>query len=198
MLSQDVHSALDALHGYIRRHVAAGYLTADEIARYACEVFADELDPAVLRHHAARYTREAVAEHRAEQATWPPVTDNDRLDAAFAALERAGIVCRQNFSCCGTCGAAEIWEEMAAVEESGAPVIGYAFFHIQDTEAAVEGDGLYLSYGSVVEGPDAAEAVGRAVVEALEAKGLTTVWDGHWSRRIFVQIDWRRRLPSGE
>ncbi len=190
---QDVYAALDELHGYVRRHVVAGYLAPDEIARFACEVFADELDPAVLRHHAARYVREIAAEYRAEQSAWPPVTDNERLDAAFAALERAGIVCRQNFSCCGTCGAAEIWDEMAAVEDAGAPVLGYAFFHLQDTEAAVEGDGLYLSYGAVVEGAEGAEAVGRAVVAALEAKGLTTVWDGHWSRRIFVQLAWQRR-----
>lgn len=190
---QDVYAALDELHGYVRRHISAGYLAPDEIARFACEVFADELDPAVLRHHAARYTRELMVDHRAEQASWPVVTDNERLDAAFAALERAGIVCRQHFSCCGTCGAAEIWDEMAAVEEAGAPVLGYAFFHVQDTEAAVEGDGLYLSYGAVGEGAEAAEAVGRAVVEALEAKGLTTVWDGHWSRRIFVGLEWQRR-----
>lgn len=193
MTTRDVYDALDELHGYVRRHVAAGYLAPAEITRFACEVFADELDPAVLRHHAARYTGEAVAEHRAEQASWPAVTDNDRLEAAFAALERAGIICRQNFSCCGTCGAAEIWDEMAAVEEAGAPVAGYAFFHVQDTEAAVEGDGLYLSYGSVGEGAEAAEAVGRAIVDALEAKGLITVWDGHWSRRIFVQLAWQRR-----
>lgn len=193
MPTADVYVALDELHGYIRHHIAAGYLEPDEIARYACEVFAEDLDPAVLRHHAGRYTREALAEHRAEQATWPAVTDNERLDAAFAALERAGIICRQNFSCCGTCGAAEIWDELAAVDHAGAPAVGYAFFHIQDTEAAVEGAGLYLSYGAVGEGAAAAEAVGRAVVDALEAKGLTTVWDGHWSRRIFVQIEWRRR-----
>lgn len=193
MTTQDVYAALDELHGYVRRHVAAGYLTPDEITRFACEVYAEEIDPAVLRHHAARYTREAVAERRAEQAAWPPVTDNDRLDAAFAALEREGVVCRQHFSCCGTCGAAEIWDEIAATAEAGAPAIGYAFFHMQDTEMAVEGEGLYLSYGAVAEGAEATEAIGRAVVAALEAKGLTTVWDGHWSRRIFVPLDWQRR-----
>lgn len=193
MPTQDVYAALDELHGYVRRQVAAGYFAPDEVARFACEVFADELDPAVLRHHAARYTREAVIEHRAEQYTWPAVTDNERLDAAFAALEREGVVCRQNFSCCGTCGAAEIWDELAAVEEAGASALGYAFFHVQDTEAAVEGRGLYLSYGAVADGAAAAEAVGRAVVAALEARGLITVWDGHWSRRIFVQLEWRRR-----
>lgn len=189
----DVYSALDELHAYIRRHIVTGYLDDAAITSCAAEVFADDLDPAVLRHHAQRYTRELLAEHRAEQACWPAVTDCERLDAAFAALERAGIVCRQHFSCCGSCGAAAIWGEMAAAEEAGLAVRGYAFFHMQDTEAAVEGDGLYLSYGAVAEGPGPAEAVGRAVVEALEAKGLDTVWDGEWTRRIYVPLDWKRR-----
>lgn len=193
MTIQDVYSALDELHGYIRRHIVTGYLEPADITIFASEVFAEELDPVVLRHHAQRYTRELLAEHRAEQMCWPAVTDCERLDAAFAALERAGIVCRQNFTCCGSCGAAEIWGEMAAAEEAGACVRGYAFFHMQDTEAAVEGDGLYLSYGAVAEGPAPAEAVGRAIVDALEAKGLDTVWDGQWTRRIFVPMEWRRR-----
>jgi hypothetical protein len=193
MTTQDVYAALDELHGYIGHHIAAGFLHPDDIAAFAAEAFADELDPAVLRHHVQRYTAAILAARRAEQARWPAVTDCDRIDAAFAALERAGVVCRQNFSCCGSCGAAEIWDEMAAAEEAGLAVRGYAFFHMQDTEAAVDGHGLYLSYGAVAEGPAAAEAVGRAVVDALEAKGLDPLWDGEWTRRIFVPIDWKRR-----
>jgi hypothetical protein len=194
MTVMDVSTVLDELHSYIRRHVVAGYLQPAEIAAFAAEVFADELDEVVLRHHARRYTSAILAEQRAEEATWPAVTDCDRLDAAFAALEREGVVARQQFSCCGSCGAAEIWGEMAAAEEAGLAVRGYVFFHLQDTEAAVEGEGLYLSYGAVAEGPEAAEAIGRAVMDALEAKGLDPVWDGEWTRRIFVPIEWRRRL----
>lgn len=193
MVTHDVYATLDELHGYIRRHLLAGFLDPIAIVGFAEELFAEDLDQAVLAHHAARYTREILAELRAEALLWPAVTDNDRLDAAFGALEREGIVCRQNFSCCGSCGASEIWDEMAAAEEAGGPVRGYAFFHVQDTEAAVEGGGLYLSYGAVAGSPEATEAVGRAVCDALEAKGLDAVWDGTWDRRIFVPLDWRRR-----
>ena len=193
MTIQDVHTALDELHGYIRLHIAAGFFDPADIAGYAVEAFADELDPAVLRHHATRYTCEILAEQRAEQRAWPAITDCERLDAAFAALEREGVICRQNFSCCGSCGASEIWDEMAAAEEAGLPVQGYAFYHMQDTEAAVQGDGLYLSYGAVADGSEPAEAVGRAVVEALERKGLDPIWDGQWTRRIFVPLHWQRR-----
>lgn len=193
MTLQDVYTALDELHGYLRRHIAAGYLDPADIAHFAAGAFADEVDPAVLRHHIQRFSREILADQIAEQRAWPAVTDCERLDAAFAALEREGVVCRQNFSCCGACGAAEIWGEMAAVEESGAVVRGYTFFHMQDTEDAVAGEGLYLSYGAVAEGAAAAEAIGHAVVAALEAKGLDPAWDGQWTRRIYVPLEWRRR-----
>jgi hypothetical protein len=193
MTIQDVYTALDELHDYIRQHIAGGFFDPADIAGFAADAFADELDPAVLRHHASRYVCDALAEHEAEQKLWPAVTDCERLDAAFAALEREGIVGRQNFSCCGTCGAAEIWDEMAAVEEAGLRVRGYAFYHMQDTEAAVRGEGLYLSFGAVAEGSEPAEAVGRLVVDALERKGLDPLWDGQWTHRIFVPIDWKRR-----
>lgn len=193
MMVREVDAALDELYCYIQRQVVMGYLKPDEIAGLATELFADELDSAVLGYHARRFVRAIREERQAEQARWPVVTDCERLDAAFAGLERAGIVCRQHFTCCGSCGAAAIWDEMAAAEERGVRVRGYAFFHAQDTEAVMAGDGLFLSYGAVAEGPAAVEAIGHAVVEALEAKGLETAWDGQWTRRIFVAMDWKRR-----
>jgi hypothetical protein len=57
----------------------------------------------------------------------------------------------------------------------------------------VRGEGLYLSFGAAAEGSEPAEAVGRLVVDALECKGLDPLWDGQWTHRIFVPIDWKRR-----
>lgn len=133
--------------------------------------------------------RAILAAHLAEQATWPAITDCDRLDAAFAALEASGIVCRQNFSCCGTCGAYEIWDEAAALEAAGTPVRGYAFYHVQDTESAVRGYGLYLNYGAAAEGEAAALAIAGEIVAALQQRGLRVDWNGQWSRRIGVALD---------
>lgn len=49
---------------------------------------------------------------------------------------------RQNFTCCQTCGLAEIDDEIEVVRAEGRPVRGYAFFHQQDTAGAVEGGSL--------------------------------------------------------
>ena len=196
MTSPDIHAVLDEIHGYIRRDIATGFESPDEIVDSVVELLSDEADSAVLRPYARRMAGEVLAEQLAEQATWPEVTDCDRLDAAFAGLEEGGIVCRQHFSCCGTCGVGEIWDEIEAAREGGANVRGYVFYHAQDTERAVDGDGLYLNYGAVTEGETAALEVAREVISALERHGLRTEWNGEWSRRIGVVLDWKRRRAA--
>jgi hypothetical protein len=177
----------------IRRDVASGFYDEDAILTNAADAFADDLSPEELRPLAQKLLREALAEQRAAERHWPDETDCDRLDAAFAALEEEGVIARQNFSCCGNCGATEIWDEVRAVEDNGGEVQGYAFYHMQDTEGAVDGGGLYLNYGACDEGEDAALAVARTIVAELEAHGLETQWDGSWDKRIGVTLDWKRR-----
>jgi len=183
----------DWLRDHIRRDVASGFYDEDTILTHAMESFEDEFDPIALPGVAQRMLREEMAAHAQEQKSWPARTDCDRLDDAFAALEAGGVITRQNFTCCGTCGSAEIWDEIEAVAKAGGPTRGYAFFHMQDTERAAEGGSLYLNYGACDDGEEAALAVGKDIVTQLEAHGLQTEWNGTWSQRIAVSLDWKRR-----
>lgn len=183
----------DDLPRQIDLDVAGGFLGNRDIIESAVQVFADEGDEPWLRAEAERLTAEAIAMHAAEQQTWPARTDCDRLDAAFSALEAKGIVSRQNFSCCGTCGSAEIWGEIEETQKAGLPVHGYTFYHMQDTESAVEGYGICLNYGACEEGETAAVAIGHEVAAQLAAHGLSVDWDGRIERRISVPLDWKRR-----
>ncbi len=185
--------ALQELRGYIQRDVAAGFRPEHEIATSAVEILADDYDADALTPHATKMTRELIAAHKLKQASWPQTTDCDRLDSAFAALERAGVVCRQDFSCCGTCGVDEIQDEMSKAAKSGTRVRGYAFYHMQDTESAVEGHGLYLNYGAVQDGEAAAVGIGQEIAASLKQQGLKLDWDGTLTKRIGVRLDWKRR-----
>ena len=185
----------DEIKSYLEAQIRAGYDTIDAAVESTVEAFIDEHDADSLRRIARLLGVEILARILAETASWPEVTDCDRLDAAFEELQSAGIVARQNFSCCGTCGAAEIGDEIDAEVKKGTKVRGYAFFHMQDTESAVEGYGLYLSYGSVTEGEEAALGTGEEIVDTLEKHGLKTEWDGTWENRIHLQLDWKRRGP---
>jgi hypothetical protein len=185
--------SLSQLDAFIARLVAAGYETPEEILRSAEDYLADDLDPQRIRVESGPMLQRALAAHAEDETSWPALTDCDRLDAAFAALERKGIIARQNFSCCGTCGSSEIWGEIDAARDTGKLAEGYAFFHMQDTENAADGGGLYLNYGAVDEGEAAAIAVAHVIVAEIEAKGLHTDWTGSWDQRIGVSLDWKRR-----
>jgi len=67
---------------------------------------------------------------------------------------------------------------------------------MQDTEGAADGYGLYLNYGATEEGEQPALRIGNEIIDALQRHGLKTDWDGTWSKRIGIKIDWKRRLPA--
>lgn len=184
---------LDTMREFIRREIAAGYLSKDEILEGAVDYLIDDADEAQLRPMAAGLWPELAAEHQAAQAEWPETTDYDRLNAAFESMEAKGIIARQNFTCCGSCGSAEIWDEVDVVRDAGGPARGYAFFHWQDTERAVDGEGLYLNYGACEEGEAAALEVAKEIVAELQAHELATDWNGQWNQRIGLTLDWKRR-----
>jgi hypothetical protein len=196
MSSNKLSAALQDLRDFINREVASGFRTKDEIIDSASEYLGDDYDPDELRPYAISITHEIWDEHLAKQRTWPAQTDCDRLDAAFADLEKNGIVARQDFSCCTNCGSTEIWDEMEKTARTGIKVRGYTFYHMQDTERAAEGDGVYLAYGSTIEGAEPAVQIAREIVATLHRYHLKTDWDGTYEKRIGVTLDWKRRLPS--
>jgi hypothetical protein len=69
-------------------------------------------------------------------------------------------------------------------------VRGYTFYHMQGTEPAVEGCGVYFNYGAVEEGEESALRVANEIVDVLSRHGLN-------SNTIKVQLDWKRRFPEG-
>ena len=168
-------------------------LQREDLLASALELAHDELPGHSLEREIRVWVDAAFDEHAFDSRTWPQVTDCDRLDAAFKALRKKGIVARQNFSRCQTCGHSEIEDEIKDEEKKGGPVSGYVFFHMQDTDSAVEGHGLHLAYGAVTgEEADTIETA-KTVVETLQEAGLETEWEGTTSRRIAVKVDWKKR-----
>lgn len=189
----------DDLHDHIRMQVAAGFLSLDEIIDTAVESLVEASVTAgvphsadALRIAARAIADQALAAHRADQSRWADQTDCDRLDAAFAELEAAGIVARQHFSCCGICGAEEIHDLISAAPS---PARGFTFFHVQDTEHAIAGESLYLSYGASSRDKSEAVAIGHEIVAILGRHGLAPAWNGKIAHRIALPVIWQRRRP---
>ena len=184
---------LNDLRSYIARLIAEGFAPRDEIVWQVKEYAQDNYQRDDLGPHIERMTAELIEEHRRAERSWPATTDCDRLDHAFRALEQRGIVARQNFSCCCNCGHVEIGYEVEEASEA-CPVVGYVFYHMQDTERASAGGDLLLAYGAIEDGDENIVAMGRSIVQALESAGLRTAWNESPDERIcVVGIDWKRR-----
>ncbi|MFC6147152.1 DUF6891 domain-containing protein [Corynebacterium nasicanis] len=110
---------------------AAAYLDAVE----------DEA-PDVDEDEAAAYVDSLIAWRRAQLADLG-ARPTSRLTEAFAELATIGVIAREDFSCCGTCGHAEIGEELDV--QPGAR--GFVYYHEQDTERLVADRATYIGYG---------------------------------------------------
>jgi hypothetical protein len=184
--------ALAELEALLGVQVKAGYDDRETVLG----LYEDEPEewPGVTQAEAEALVDRLFAAQRAAQATWRGTTDNDRLEAVFADLERERILCRDNYWCCMTCGLSAIAEELKEAEARGARADGYVFFHAQDTERAAEGGGLMLAFGAESGDEDDGVKVGQRVVKTLRKHGLVTDWNGTFAQRIPVTMEWRKRI----
>ncbi len=148
----------------------------------------DDADKQMLREFAES---EFQAKREAE-ATWPTITDCVRLDAAFDSLNEMGIVALHNVGLSMSDGFHYVDEAMAA--SARGKVKGYCFYHAQDVERAVIGDGLLLAYGDTAGTARGRRAIGEMVKEELERQGLVVEWGGDEEKRISLpSLVWQRR-----
>ncbi|MBX9685514.1 MAG: hypothetical protein K2X27_02355 [Candidatus Obscuribacterales bacterium] len=186
---------IDEIRDFVATRVAEGFDSEEDIVENASEYFSEEFgDSPELKLLVTRLTSEVMAEHMLEERSWTGETDCDRLDKAFDELERNGIVARQNFTCCQTCGHAEIWEEVEQAKQE-TEVKGYVFYHMQDTERVLEEGRLYLAYGASENADDeTALRVAGQISEILQNNGFQVDWNGSLDKRICLEnLSWRRR-----
>jgi hypothetical protein len=145
----------------------------------------------IPRGLAEQFAAEELEALRAEQESWPAVTDNDRLDLAFDTLNNNGVFAAQDYWCCSTCGHSAAYDELV---QSKGKYNGYVFFHQQDTESGVRGAGVYLGFGHKEADGDAKDAaIAQQAIDELTRRGLRVTWNGSALQRPLVQLEWQRR-----
>ena len=179
----------------IRYHVWSGHYAAEEVFNIVEEdVFESEGEEEVWLRGAIE--REFAAKRAAERA-WPEVTDCDRLDQVFEALQGKGLVARHR---CGLTqqDGLEVIEglyEEAGGERSG--LAGYSFYTLQDMEGAMWGEcGLWLSFGGFSGTTGDAVRTGDLIRDECERAGFAVSWDGTAASRLLLSgFRWHRRNP---
>lgn len=162
-----------------------------------------------LIHFAAEELDRAADQLATERATWPHETDCDRLDRVEVALRERGILLWQASPCCDTCTHGELPDRLDEIDRRDPGfrdrVRGYAFFIDQNLpDRLAEGTPLsvYLAYGWI--SPDSSEiapdvyskmalGIAREVCSCLRDEAFEADWDGDFSRKIGVSLNWQRR-----
>lgn len=189
----------DATHEQLQlveRWIGYGYHAAEVIEGWIEENAA--ADAGIDLKRVKAFAATAFAKKLAAEAQWPEDTDTDRLDRAFAALHEQGICAVQWAGDTLDEGLASVGDKINADGVPEDRYQGYCFFHSQDMDHALDGEGLMLAFGPVDAETEAdAVRIGRRVCEALQREGLQTEWDGTVECRIAVPgLRWQRRTPD--
>ena len=185
-LRRETSATPEQLRDYARVLVRAGYADPAtmqaEVAAAARQDHATADSDAVARDMVVR----AVDDVRAEQQSWPPVTDYDRFAAAMDELAARGVVVLPYVD--------DHWAAAAELErrdEQGERVAGIAWFSPPDVWHAVEHGMLEVN---LWHGDSANVAPGDDLLEqalgALAGSGLRARFD---EGRIEVTLHWQRR-----
>lgn len=178
----------------LRTRILGGLEPDGEILRGIPRDVEDELghgDRALETVLLARARALIEGRRRRSAARTEPGT-NAAIDAAFAELNQRGVIAIQGAGYTMSDGWSDVAEEAAERPDAR----GAAFYHGQDLERAVEGDGLLLAFGSLSRGDDAdarTVEIGREVCEVLARHGVATEWEGTAAQRIRIPpFEWSR------
>ena len=130
-----------------------------------------------------------------EEANWPGETDYGRLSRAFDKLHEEGVCALHNAGYTMSDGLEAVSEAVA--QASTSRYRSYCFYHSQDMERVINGNVLYLAFGSLDGDETLSVEVGKAIVSALQANGLEVEWNGGAKDRIFLpKIAWQKRSKA--
>jgi hypothetical protein len=173
---------------FTRSAVRSGLLTEQDLYDEVLLAVTSELpfveDPEGLAHTWIREFRDELA---LDASTWPETTDYDRLQAAFAALESAGLVVLQ--------GCEDHWAAKAVLDRRAEdPPTGIAWFTQPDVWHAIDEGMLEVNvWHATTANVAPGDALLDEVVAAFAAQGLAAHFD---EGRVEVAAWWQRRIPG--
>ncbi|UGQ11317.1 hypothetical protein LO772_31725 [Yinghuangia sp. ASG 101] len=120
---------------------------------------------------------------------------DDAIDRSFDELNDRGIVALQNAGDTMSDGWTDVYE---VASTRSAPARGAVFYHGQDLDADVAGEGLRLAFGAfeddLAKRDDPGAEIARDVRDVLTSHGVRVKWDGAVSSRIEIPpFAWRKR-----
>lgn len=174
------------LRDFARLQVRAGLLAPDaqyDAVREAVAVEMPHTDAAIL---ARAWLAAARKEQAALEATWPAVTDHDRLQAAFGECAEHGVPVLQ--------GVDDHWAATEALRARPEPPRGLLWFTQPDVWHAVDEGMLEVNlWHGTGANVTAGDHLLTAVLSCLDRHGLAARFD---EGRVEVDAHWMRRVSA--
>lgn len=172
--------------GWVADVVRAGLGDAAHTRRQVVEAIAADHPALDAEATADRWIADAVAAWTDAARSWPPVTDHDRLEQAFATLEAAGVPVLR--------GCTDHWVARDLLRGAGPEVRGVAWFTAPDVWHAIDEGMLevnlwHASTANVAPG----DRLLDEVIAAFAGAGLEAHFD---EGRVEVAARWQRRPPG--
>jgi len=175
----------------IKTWVWSGFYDQEEIQEMIDDILDGDVDEDMLRS----LVKKEIALKQQEERTWPKITDCDKIDAVFEALNRGGVIALQNAGYTMSDGHDDVSQVLAELDHKS--ISGYCFYHGQDIEGVVAGGGLMLAFGDLANTPEGKTKVGKLICSALKANGLNYDWNENPEKRINItSITWQRRYRA--
>ena len=172
----------------IKSRVWSGFYDEAGIHQLIDDILEQNADEPMLR---ACVPTEFEKKQNAE-LTWPKQTACDRLNNAFESLNSKRIVAIQNAGYTMSDGLGDVGDMLHQIGRDNAR--GYCFYHGQDLERAVKGDGLMLAFGDLDDTPEGKIEIGDTVSDVMRENGFDVEWNRESEKRISLQpFDWHRR-----
>ncbi|KAL2800111.1 hypothetical protein BJX66DRAFT_180486 [Aspergillus keveii] len=182
----------------LKTNLKTGCYTKAELLENAIDYFSYEeipRDHPDIQRESERLIDALWAKQLRRQAKWSEAKLEDcaKVQRAFRSLNEKGIVARENFYYTQQQGDFNIRKEATGNEQ------GFAYWHRQDTEKAIDGFGLVIRFGALDFDDEKSTRVGEIVCEELKAFGLPAQWNGTAMQAIYVRpFAWRKKLPVDE
>ncbi len=177
----------------IKLSVWGGFLSSEEVNQMVSDILEEGANEKMLR----KAVELEFSKKQKEEKTWPKITDFNRLDAVFSKLKKKGVLCLHNAGMTTSDGHDDSNEAIRNLPKE--KFFGYCFYHQQDLDRAISGQGLFLAFDHVKGDVPEKINVAHAIKKELEAAGFKIKWDGTTTERINIpKIDWKHRFKSDE
>lgn len=191
-MSEDEQFIFDSIFTQVR----SGFYSLEDIQTNILEEIEDNgFGDEISEEWACGQIDKVNAELLEECQQWEQPTETDRLIAAFDELAAAHKIIALHYPGYTTeDGEYEVAEVERVLIDNGIESEGYCFYHGQDLERAVCGEGLLISFQKVDNESDSiAKEIAKKIITVLENHGLKTEWDGKVTSRILLSgFKWQR------